>query len=357
MAVAFITGSGLASRYGNPLPYTLGAGADFVFAGSGSNADDAAATRATVGAMAELGSIAYSPGFRAATAFGQVNPTAGEQNFEVTSAGNVWGLAIASFSGVDPSTPASSAVSNGGDSTTPTLTVPDVPTGGLAVIVLAYSGSNASVTLGTDEVLVAQNSTDGRNIAILYKPGTGNVSFAPTISASMEWGVVGVALLAAAGGPTITTQPVADIGLINGDLTRRTTVYTAIASGTNVLAPTWSEDGSPIADGGIYDIVTTGAGTSECTSTLTITRATKPGTPPDISANFVDDNGDTDTDTVPDTWFTGPTFGLPSGTTDVNGQVLPAPASDYPNADGEFTIITANDSPVTIPRALHFTAP
>jgi hypothetical protein len=71
-------------------------------------------------------------------------------------------------------------------------------------------------------------------------------------------GAVGVAgqVVAVTLVPVITVQPVADVGIISNG---QSTVYTATATGTNVDAPTWSVHGTPIADGGIYDIVTTGA--------------------------------------------------------------------------------------------------
>jgi hypothetical protein len=132
-------------------------------------------------------------------------------------------------------------------------------------------------------------------------------------------------------GPTITVQPANDVGIISNG---QSTVYTATATGTNVQAPTWSEDASPIADGGIYDIVTTGAGTSSCTSTLTITRTVKTGTPFDIAANFEDDNGDTDTNTVTDTWWTGPSL-TTFPATDGSGESQATLTSDYVTGVGE----------------------
>ena len=132
-------------------------------------------------------------------------------------------------------------------------------------------------------------------------------------------------------GPTITVQPANDVGIISNG---QSTVYTATATGTDVLAPTWSEDGTPIADGGVYDIVTTGAGTSSCSSTLTITRTDKTGTPFDIKANFEDDNGDTDTDTVTDTWWTGPTI-TTFPATDGSGDSATTLTCDYLTGVGE----------------------
>lgn len=164
----------------------------------------------------------------------------------------------------------------------------------------------------------------------------------------------------AAVGPTIDTQPQADTGLINGDPARRTTVYVCEAStadGGGITDMDWEEDGSPIVDGGIYDIVTTGIGTASATSTLTITRTVKTGTPFDIQCIPADANGSTPSDTVQDTWYTGPVISKSSGTTDENGQDTLTITSDYPNADGEFTAVTATAGEVTKQVSLHYEAP
>ena len=158
-------------------------------------------------------------------------------------------------------------------------------------------------------------------------------------------------------GPTIDTQPVADVGLINGDATRRSTTYTVEASGDTFVGITWNEDGSPISDGGIYDIVTTGVGTGTLTSTLTITRTDKTGTPFDIDVDVEDAAGTTASDTVTDTWYTGPVLSKSSGTTNGSGVDTLTIVSDYPNADGEFTVVTATAGGVTKEVSLHYDAP
>jgi hypothetical protein len=161
---------------------------------------------------------------------------------------------------------------------------------------------------------------------------TSNPSIGFTLSGSASaCGIIVVELDAAPVGPTITVQPTNDVGIISNG---QSTVYTATATGTNVQAPTWSEDASPISDGGIYDIVTTGAGTSSCTSTLTITRTVKTGTPFDIKAGFDDDNGSTDTNTVTDTWWTGPVV-TTFPATDGDGESTATLTSDYVTGVGE----------------------
>lgn len=165
---------------------------------------------------------------------------------------------------------------------------------------------------------------------------------------------------AAPAGPTIDTQPVADTGLINGDPARRTTVYVCEAStadGGGITALDWFEDTDAISDGGIYDIVTTGLGTASATSTLTITRTVKTGTPFSMNARATDAAGGTDSDAVNDTWYTGPVLSSSSGTTDGSGVSTVGIVSDYANADGEFTVVTATAGAVTKQVSIHYEAP
>lgn len=182
--------------------------------------------------------------------------------------------------------------------------------------------TNNRVSEMTNQMRIGDTrATSATNETVTWSWSGGNQRFGLVLAAFEEEVV----------GPTITVQPANDVGIIsNGD----STVYTATATGTNVQAPTWSVDATPISDGGIYDIVTTGAGTSSCSSTLTITRTSKTGTPFDIKANFADDNGNTDTSTVTDTWWTGPevtTF----PPTDSNGESTATLTCDYVTGVGE----------------------
>jgi len=132
-------------------------------------------------------------------------------------------------------------------------------------------------------------------------------------------------------GPTITGQPVADVGIISNG---QSTVYTTTATGTTISNLVWREDGSTIGHGGIYNIVTTGIGTGSVTSTLTITRTSKTNTPWDIRASVTDANGTTETNTVTDTWWTGPvvtTFPATNG----SGVSTATLTSDYVTGVGE----------------------
>jgi hypothetical protein len=176
------------------------------------------------------------------------------------------------------------------------------------------------------------NGTLGRVLATLGLTSTTNLRLTKGIAATATaFEAQVVEFPEVVSGPTITVQPVADVGLINGDATRRTTVYTGTATGTTISAFTWEVGGTPIADGGIYDIVTTGIGTGSASSTLTIERTAKAGTPFNINFDVTDANGTTASNTVTDTWYDGPTIPATSGTTDGSGQDTITCASDYPN--------------------------
>jgi hypothetical protein len=132
-------------------------------------------------------------------------------------------------------------------------------------------------------------------------------------------------------GPTITVQPANDVGIISNG---QSTVYTTTATGTTISNLVWREDGSTIGHGGIYNIVTTGIGTGSVTSTLTITRTSKTNTPWDIRASVTDANGTTETNTVTDTWWTGPVL-TTFPATDGDGESTATLTSDYVTGVGE----------------------
>jgi hypothetical protein len=163
----------------------------------------------------------------------------------------------------------------------------------------------------------------------------GNVTVTSTLSATgstnrQTLAVVAVAA-AAPSAPVITVQPVADVGIISNG---QSTVYTGTATGTTISAFTWEVDGTPIADGGVYDIVTTGIGTGSASSTLTITRTDKTGTPFDINFDVTDANGTTASNTVTDTWWTGPVV-TTFPATDGSGESTATLTSDYVTGVGE----------------------
>jgi hypothetical protein len=132
-------------------------------------------------------------------------------------------------------------------------------------------------------------------------------------------------------GPTITVQPANDVGIISNG---QSTVYTTTATGTTISNLVWREDGSTIGHGGIYNIVTTGIGTGSASSTLTITRTSKTNTPWDIRASVTDANGTTETNTVTDTWWTGPVL-TTFPATDGDGESTATLTCDYVTGVGE----------------------
>jgi hypothetical protein len=80
--------------------------------------------------------------------------------------------------------------------------------------------------------------------------------------------------------------------------------------------------------------VTTGIGTGEASSTLTITRTDKTGTPFDINFDVTDANGTTASNTVTDTWWTGPEL-TTFPATDGDGESTATLTSDYVTGVGE----------------------
>lgn len=298
-------------------------------------------------------------------------PAVGSQNVVVTLTGGAdysGGVAATVHTGVNQAAP--TRVGNFNDFG-PTVTIPSAGTfsvlnGGAAVLGSMASDGAATFTFtaGWDERVDAADSTSDSRYAIADNTyaADGTDSVTQTLSAdSRQVGEVLVwAPVAAPAGPTIDTQPVADTGLINGDAARRTTVYTVEASSVAVGGVTgivWNEDATPISDGGVYDIQTTGLGTASASSTLTITRTVKTGTPFVIDADVTDADGTTASDAVNDTWYTGPVISKTSGTTNASGVDTLTITSDYPNADGEFTVITATAGGVTKQVALHYETP
>lgn len=219
-----------------------------------------------------------------------------------------------------------------------------------ATVTSAYTRGASQTALTGSPVL---NDNNGWSGDAWYAPG--NTSPVTGTTAGPELCAISVLeVLPGAVGPTIDTQPVADTGLINGDPARRSTVYTVAATGDTISEIEWTVDGSPVSDGGIYDIVEAGIGTNTATSTITVTRTVKTGTPFDIQVNVADANGTTASDIVADTWYTGPVLSKSFGTTNGSGVDTLTITSDYPNADGEFTVVTATSGPLTKQVARHY---
>lgn len=159
-------------------------------------------------------------------------------------------------------------------------------------------------------------------------------------------------------GPTIDTQPVADTVLINGDAARSSASFTVAASGTGTLSYQWELETS--VGGGTYANVADGDGATwaGATSTnLTATFTVKTLTGRRVRCVVTDDNGSTTSSAVALTVYTGPVISKSSGTTNASGVDTLTCTSDYPNADGEFTVVTATAGGVTKQVALHYETP
>jgi hypothetical protein len=186
---------------------------------------------------------------------------------------------------------------------------------------------------GWETALIATTNANGSVFA--GHKTTEDTTPSVTMGAVVETVAFAMELQDAVAGPTITVQPVADVGIISNG---QSTVYTGTATGTTISAFTWEVDGSPIADGGVYDIVTTGIGTGSASSTLTITRTDKTGTPFDINFDVTDANGTTASNTVTDTWWTGPVV-TTFPATDGDGESTATLTSDFITEDNPGTAI------------------
>lgn len=160
-----------------------------------------------------------------------------------------------------------------------------------------------------------------------------------------------------AAGPTIDTQPQADVVLINGDATRASAAYSVTATGTGTLTYQWQLEDSVGA--GTYTNIASGSGATwsgGTSATLTGTFTAKTITGRKVRCNVTDDNGTTTTNAVLLTVYTGPVLSKSSGTTNASGVDTLTITSDYPNGVGEFTVTTATARGITKTVSQVFTA-
>jgi len=151
-------------------------------------------------------------------------------------------------------------------------------------------------------------------------------------------------------GPTIDTQPQADVVLINGDPARASASYTIAATTSGgTLVYDWELETS--VGGGVYANVADGSGadwSGATTTNLTATFTAKTLTGRRVRCNVSDDNGTTTSSTALLTVYTGPVLSASSGVTNGSGVNVITITSDYPNtAPGEYTVTTATSSGVS----------
>jgi len=146
-------------------------------------------------------------------------------------------------------------------------------------------------------------------------------------------------------GPTITDQPDnATVLLSEGSSASFTVEFT----GTDLQGVTWNVDDSPVADGGIYDIVTViDPGGASGTSTLTVTPVATTGSPFDVDADVEDVNGTTPSATATLTVLVGDVLSAASGTTDSSGEAVTQYTTDASAAAGTVSRVQAVSGGVT----------
>jgi hypothetical protein len=297
-------------------------------------------------------------------------PATGANNVVVTlDAPDVCVGISASYTGVDQSTPYDGVQASAAGDGAPTLTVTSA-TGNLVVGMSGYIDGNGQTVQAAGAGQTSRGTLEetGHYDALSDEPGAASTTFSYTRSGAFYYAqrIVAVNVIAAgAAGPTIDTQPQADTVLINGDPTRASASFTVAASGTGTVDVTAEIENG--VGSGVYVTLAngsgatwaglTGTGSGSAGTTLTGTFTVKTLTGRRIRFACEDDNGTTYSDAVALTVYTGPTISKTSGTTNGSGVDTLTVESDYPNADGEFTVVTATAGAVSKQVSLHFEAP
>ena len=133
-----------------------------------------------------------------------------------------------------------------------------------------------------------------------------------------------------------------------------------MAATTSGGALTYDWELEETVGGGTYVNVPNGSGltwTGQAAATVTavVTATTQSGKR--VRCNVTDSNGTTTTNAVLLTIYTGPVLSKTTGTTNGSGVDTLTITSDYPNANGEFTVVTATADGVTKTVSLHYDAP
>lgn len=337
-----------------------------------------AVNSATIGgeAMTVQGSDQSIPGdtTRGVRGLCRINPTVeGTQDLVITCASADSGnssveVMVEVIDGIDTAQSAPTPTVNTGTSDTATVTETSATGNQVVVAMTVSNATNADTIAPTGWTVPAENNnpTFGGNLGW----ATGYAAGAASVVADGAWldgatprsgGWVAQAYdyTPAASGPTIDTQPVADVVLINGDPSRASASYT-VAATTSGGALTYDWQIESGVGTGSYATVSSGSGATwsgVTTTNLTGTFTDKTLTGRRVRCAVTDSNGTTNTDAVLLTVYTGPVISKSSGTTNGSGVDTLTIVSDYPNADGEFTTVTATAGGVTKQVALHYEAP
>ncbi len=190
-------------------------------------------------------------------------------------------------------------------------------TGGAAS---AFTRSQVTYLIGTS----ATNPTLGSSLSAAGMQASGCVCYE----------------IAAAQGPTITTQPTAQTALLSNGGTANFTAAATASSG-NITGITVKKDGVTITDGGAYDITTTGVNSSpNATCTLVVTNTDTSLDGDAFTVDFTDANGTTTSSSAVRTGKNGPTLSG-SGVTNGSGVATRTLVCDYVCGPGEFIALTA----------------
>ena len=138
-----------------------------------------------------------------------VAPATGAQTVSIawTATGDDAIISVASFTGVDQTTPLSGAATAEGTSNAPSVVVTSA-TDDLVVDVVESEA--ASSTPGADQTERVDTVSGGAagHIAVTTEPGAANVSMSETLNASEKWAKIGFNIEAAAAGDTLFAQSI-----------------------------------------------------------------------------------------------------------------------------------------------------
>lgn len=318
MPAPTVVGTSLALRYTDP-SLTVPAGANYVFGGGSyvtGGADPGAAATLGEDAMTITQQPASYTGLDLVSIlFGLVTPDieAG-QAFAPTGTGRV-NRAVCSFQDVDTGAPVGDSDTAQGASASPAITITS-DAANTAVAVVSF-GVSAGVTIsaGTGETVVVQYEEDGRASAILAKAGAGSVSFAPTLSASTDWSISALSLQGTAAGPTIDTQPVAGLVILN-EAEFATKTFTSAATGET--SQNWQEEDS-VGAGTYTDITNGGIYSGATTDSLVLTPTSTAKTGFRYRNRYANGSGTTYTNAVALTVYTGAVITTQPGVTNGSG--------------------------------------
>jgi hypothetical protein len=274
MPAPTVVGTPVANRYGD-LSVTVPAGANHLLVGAGfANGGAAQTETATYNGVSMTQVVeANDSNFSNQILFGLANPATTTANVVIGPAGAANRSALA-LSGVAASSIYGTPNSAIGTGTTPAVTI-TVGADGLAVATLRFGGTGTTVTAGSGETVRVQYLEDGGGVAILTKPGTGSVSFAPTLSNSTGWQIAAVSVNGVAG----ATPTVSGIAPTSGPVGTQITITGTNLTGTSAVSINGTACTGIINDSATQVRATIASGTTTGALALTATAGSVTGGP------------------------------------------------------------------------------